>query len=213
MNFEKTIADNYSSYIDDELGYNYQAWDITSLDEIRSHDRIVHASAETLRDLDATSLNDLERWALARACRKNQQIELFFSICAQLIASNTTHPALNYAEILENYLEELARAGRLEQARIILSANQSHAPSSDLPGKLALLAGDEQAATNDFESLASKHPDDAELRFDIAENFALAGFFQPALQWLQKAQQVAEHIGDQALLVDIELLRLEITAK
>lgn len=216
MNFEKTIADGYATYTDDELGYRFNAWDITSIEAIRLHDSIIHSDAEALQTMNTSMFDDLQRWAFARACRKHNLTEQFFMICEQLTGSESEHPALNYPEILETYAVELARADRLEQAQSLVQNAPSHSTPLDLPGRLALLANNEHAAREIFETLAAEHPDDAELRFDIAEDFAQQGFSASATEWLQHAQQVAQRCGDQALLVDIELLRLdilEITAK
>ncbi len=211
MSFEKTIADNYSSYVDDERGYSFEAWDITRIEEIRSHDRILHSEPNSLTTLDAIPFNDLERWALARALRTHKLIDLFFAQCEQLIASKSAHPALNYSEILETYAEELAGADRIEQAKNIIEVTQLADLSLDLEGRLALFAGDQSSARNIFERIIAAHPDDAELYFDIAENFARHNFAASALEWLNAALEVAKRTKDDALVVDIELLRLDIT--
>lgn len=211
MIFEKTIADNYSSYTEDERGYNYQAWDITRIEEIRSHDRILHRDKNELISLDATMLNDLERWAFARALRMHQLIDAFFDQCEQLITSKSNHPALNYLEILEAYAEELAGANQLDKAKNIIKNTPPDDLSLDLEGRLSLLARDENGARTIFASLITEHPEDAELHFDIAENFARHGFKESALEWLNTAQAAAKRTKDDALVVDIELLRLEIT--
>ncbi len=211
MNFEKTIADNYSSYIDDERGYSHQAWDITPIEEIRSHDRILHLDAKELAAIDTTAFSDLERWAFVRALRTQQLTDAIFTQCDQLITSKTTHPALNYSEIFEFYLEQLAKSGRIEQARKLLENTQLPELPPDLEGILALLTGDETSARDIFKKLIADHPDEAELHFDIAEDFARHGFAASSLEWLNTALEVANRTKDAAVVVDIELLRLEIT--
>src|SRR5690554_751185 len=96
--FAPSIGDNYSEYPDDEAGYLYHAWEVTSTGEAASHDRwLLWPGQETLPPADA--LSDLERWALARRCMQLRRYDDVLTLTQLILAEARSHPALNYTEI------------------------------------------------------------------------------------------------------------------
>ncbi|MBA2662141.1 MAG: hypothetical protein H0U74_07580 [Bradymonadaceae bacterium] len=217
MTHAKTIADGYLSYVDDELGYSYEAWDVLSVEAIRAHDVILHTDSASLDAVDRLTIDDFERWALARAYRRCGELEGFFGVCESLTLSTAAHPGIVYTEVVELYAEELARANRLAKAQSKLAEARLRWPEPGalpyaIDARILLLAGDLDLALGRYRALADAHPDDAELRFEIAEDLTQNSQTSSAGPWLDEALAVAERVGDRALIVDIELLRIELGA-
>jgi hypothetical protein len=209
----RSIEDNYTEYLEHEYGYAYEVADVMSQTAIARHDSLLHAGAEELDGVELDSLDDFQKWAVARSWRRLGDTDRFFETCRTLLDSEETHPVVIYSEISRWLAEELARAERLDEARQTLTAHLDRWPSDiqarEMIGIIDLLADQDDDAR--LRELVEEYPADAELRFEIAEDLWRFGKTDAAKSWLDEARQVAKSSGDQASLVDIELLAGRIT--
>src|SRR5690554_1990939 len=67
----QSLGDTYEEYLDDEWGYAYDAWDIVTQHDVRRHDVLLHADVALLEVQIDTDLDDLQRFAVARAWRRH----------------------------------------------------------------------------------------------------------------------------------------------
>jgi len=214
--FAPSIGDNYSEYPDDEAGYLYHAWEVTSTGEAASHDRwLLWPGQETLPPADA--LSDLERWALARRCAQLQRHEDVLTITAAILAEPREHPALNYVEIALKRAELLATGGLLDDALRIVSEfeNTAHTwPMSPARARawLTLKAGDADAADRLYRDALATEDRPGDALFEIAEDFVRALAIRQAHAWLDRTDAHLDATGDSATRVDLELLRSELHA-
>jgi hypothetical protein len=201
------VEDNYPEYLEHEFGYAYEVDDVMSQAAIARHQTLLHADAAELEDTDVDGLDDFQRWAVARAWRRLGKTERYVDGCRALLETDNAHPVIIYSEISRGLAHHLIDADRLDEARQILDEHFEHWASDVQARQLAaiidLLEADNEAA---LEELCADYPDDAELRFEIAEDLWRFGRVEAARRWLERAGEVARSSGDHAALVDIELL-------
>lgn len=212
----KPRCDNYERYLRDEYGYAYNARDVVELQELERHDRCRSAPREVFGEQELAELGDFSLLGLARGMCELDEIEPFVEIVERLVASEDSHPAVVYHEIPLLAGLVLAEDGRHETAIALLDRGIERWPDARLPAlqqkALVLLdAEGADSATELWERIAEQWPDDAELRFEIAEDLWRAERPRLARRWLNEARSTAERVGDDPLLVDIDVLeeRLE----
>lgn len=202
------IEDNYPDYLDDELGYVWEAWDILPADAIRRHDEIFAMGAGELRALALDQLDDLELWAYARAQRRLGDQGAFLAALRVMFIAEGKHPAIDYADARASLIEALIDAGELPDAAQHLAEARSEFPDDPAFVRLevhhAFAAGEEAGAAT-MASTIEAHGDDAELLYELAEDFARVGRPERARELLVIARRAAERHA-RAALVDIELL-------
>jgi hypothetical protein len=209
----RSIEDNYPEYLEHEYGYAYEVADVMSQTAIVRHEELLHADTDELEAVALDSLDDFQKWAVARAWRRLGNTERFFGACETLLDSKEEHPVVIYSEISRWLAEELARAERLEEAHERLASHLERWPSDvqaqELIGIIDLLAN--EGDDTRLRELVAEYPADAELRFEIAEDLWRFEKLDAARAWLDEAREAATSTGDQAALVDIELLAARIT--
>jgi thioredoxin-like negative regulator of GroEL len=204
----RSIEDNYPEYLAHEYGYAYEVADVMSQTAIVRHEELLHSSADELQSVDPASLDDFQTWAVARRWRGLGDAERFFETCRAILDTQQEHPVVNYSEISRWLAQELASASRLDEAAQRLDTHLERWPSDvqaqEMSGVVDLLANEDDDSK--LRELVEAHPEDAELRFEIAED--LWGFQKVAAarRWLEEARKTAMSAGDQAVLVDIKLL-------
>ncbi|QDG49811.1 hypothetical protein FIV42_03370 [Persicimonas caeni] len=208
----RSIEDNYPEYLEHEYGYAYEVADVMSQAEIMRHEELLHADTATLEGLELDSLDDFQKWAVARAWRRLGDHERFLDVSKQLLDSQKEHPVVIYSEISRWVAQELAGADKLEDAKDLLTKHlarwDSDVQARELMGIVEFLTAEGDDST--LRQLADEYPADAELRYEIAEDLWRFGKHRAAERWLDEARQAAEQSGDEAALVDIELLATRI---
>lgn len=211
------IEDDYPTYVTDELGYAWDAWEIVTSDEMRRHDELLAASADELSQIDPGTLDDLSRWAYARRARELQGEDAFIDVARLVLGSTaegagTAHPALDYAEVHYAVAASLANVGALDEAAVVVSAATTSWPDdSDLRRLdvcIAVRSRPEVAAAR-VEKFVDDHAGDAELLFELAEDLAGMGMVELAGVALDACQVAATGTST---MIDVELLREELAA-
>lgn len=206
------VEDDYPEYPEQSYGFAYEVDDVMSQRALRRRDELLGADAAALGELDIDRLDDFERWTAAHAWRKLGEQTRFVQLARRVLASEEAHPVIVYSEISRGIAWLFITEERYEEAGEVLETHRDRWPD-DLQGRqlaalLAYLRGDDSAR---LEALASEHPDDAELRYEFAEDLWQLGRHEEASRWLEKAREAATASGNRAALVDIALLeeRLE----
>lgn len=206
------IEDNYPEYVEDVRGYAWDAWDVLPADVIRRHDAIQDASPTELTALDPAGLDDLDRWAYARASRAAGDVDGFLEAARLVLASKEDHRGLSYVDVHVSAIEALASAGHVDEASLHLATFRSRWPDDRRATRLAVWIAargpDLDAAITDALSEAAN---DGDLLYEISEDLAAAGASAEALAVLAKAEGVATSEGRRALMLDIALLRDQLT--
>ena len=213
LDFARSIGDNYSEYVDDELGYNYHASEVISAAESRRHRRILLADPGELDELEERfgELSDLERWAMARR-RLDADKSAYFSHIQKIVDGPLDHPALHYPEIFVDLARQHATDDNLERADEVIDDIEAQWPdlSDALPmlrAQLTLRAGNVEAADRAFEESMSELDDqDVDLLVETAEDFCKYDAPEIAQKWIDRARTTAREIGDSASEVDLRLL-------
>lgn len=203
------IEDNYPEYLEDELGYAWDAWDVLPADVIRRHDSIVTASAHELDSIDPAALDDLDRWAYARACRRSGDVDGFLSAARLVVASKEAHHGLQYAEVFIATIGLMATEGLGDEALLHLSEFRERWPEDSRAVRLEASVTIRQDPQKAIDTALTDAADDADRLFEIAEDVAQ---LHPtgAEQLLQAAESLARGEEATSLLLDIDLLRAEL---
>ncbi|RDV38863.1 hypothetical protein DV096_08695 [Bradymonadaceae bacterium TMQ3] len=216
--FAPSIGDNYPDYFNDEAGYLYHAWEVTSIGEAARHDRWLHWSADG--EVPATEAQtDLERWALARRCLQLQRTEDFLSLSKSILTGERNHPALHYGEIAMQHAAALARDARLADALAAIDIGTGAPcplPLSAARARawLTLLAGQPEDADRLYQEALGAEPEATmgDTLFEIAEDFVHAGAAAQAHAWIERVEAHLAAHNDRLTEVDLELLRNELLA-
>lgn len=207
-----SIGDNYTEYLDEECGFAYDIAEQMTRQDIATQDAIIQASPQELRAIEdamATPENGLHLWMLARAWEQAGEMDRYFDLCARLLAAEDAHPLVIYPEISRRVARQHALAGDFERAQQRLRAHQERWADDAQAQQLAALIGylaSPEADDSALRALVAKSPQDAEIRFEIAEDLWLFERPDAAAAWLDEASEVARQF-DPATLVDVELLR------
>ncbi len=207
------IEDNYPDYVDDERGYAWDVWDVLAADVMRRHDDVLNSSPEALGRLDPGGLDDLDRWAYARASRRHGDLEGFLDAGRLIVASERGHRGIDYRGVFATIIETLAREGATDEARLLHEEMANRWPGNDEVERLHVfiaLQFDEEHALEAVDGVLERRPDDAELFFELSEDAHHAG--RPALagELLRHAEESARRQGHTAILVDIELFKKQL---
>lgn len=211
----RDIEDNYPEYLDDELGYAWDAWDILPADVIRRHDALVAATQSELADIDPAGLDDLDRWAYARACRRAGDIDGFLEAARLVLASEQGHRGLNYPDVYVATIQAMARAERIDEANLHLEQLRERWPEDTRSVRLAVFVAsvwDVASAREALNDAIEHHQDDAELLFEIAEDLHVTERPELCREALLAVEAAAERTGATAVLVDVTVFREKLTA-
>lgn len=206
----REVEDNYEEYLSDELGYAWGVWDRQSLAAIARHDELLNADAETVAATDPASLDDLERLALARAAHRASDVEAELDALRLIASEPMEHPGVHYVEIFERLASRLCDESLFDEAEMMLDRLQGQEWCEHPPNyarALVRFRSDRTQGIEPFESLLAESPDDAELRFDLAEDLAAFGAEEHVEPLLAAAEEIARRTGIDAVLVDIAVFR------
>lgn len=217
--YARTIGDDYADYTDDELGYNYHASEVISASEANRLQQIKLLRSKKLNALEKRldDPSDLQRWALARRRLADGDRPAYFKHVNAVVDSPMDHPALHYPEIFVDLARQHALDDDLDAALDVAARIEEHWPelSEAIPllnAQLLLCTGRPDDAHEAFEdALTELDGDDVDLLIETAEDFIRYDAFEHARVWLDHAEETAHDIGDDASIVDIKLLRAEIS--
>ncbi|MFU8806634.1 MAG: hypothetical protein ACNA8W_22690, partial [Bradymonadaceae bacterium] len=203
MNPAPSLGDYYEEYLDDELGYRFEAWDVISIEALRRHDVILHAAEPYLANLKSEDLDDLDRWALARARLRQGNVEAYLSWGLEIARSEANHPAIHYPDLTGRILLDHARQGLLDEAADLLASYRERWPelkaqADQLEIGLAILAGDPVLAGSLYARHVESFDNAALTALELAEDAAAAGLLELAMGWLDDARRRATEGKDSA---------------
>ncbi len=217
-----SIGDPYPEYVDDEFGYAYHAWEVISARESKRLQKILHLDELSPREQSQAMapLSDLERWALARKALRQDQPLLYLELVDPIAQGDMTNPALHYAEILVDLARHHLLQGQEDTCDAILEKMKAQWPDFEdvvfdiIKARLTLQDGrhdEAHDALNTHLGRSEELGDDIDLHFELAEDFLNAQSPYHAQIWSQRTRQLAQRDGDDATLVDLDLLdqRLE----
>lgn len=204
------IEDNYPEYLEDERGYTWDAWDVLPANVIRRHDAIVDSTAEELSRLDPAGLDDLDRWALARASRAVGDQERFLDATRLILASDEEHRGISYADVFVAAIEAFADEGLGDEAMLHLATLRERWPDDARATRLAVyVAARSGILETAVERALVDAAEDAELLYEIAEDLVVIAP-RAAARILAKASAQAHAESRVSLQLDIELLRAKL---
>ena len=208
-------CDDYESYLEEEYGYAYAAREIVPLQELESHDALLADPDNGLGGRGVDDLNDFELLGRARGYRRAGQTEAFLETTERIFGDNPNHPAVDYAEVHLLAALGFSQAGDVQRAVGLLDKCADNwsdmvVAAGQLKAVVLIQAGRNQDAQAVYDGLADSHGDDPEMFFEIAEDLVRLGEPDRASAWLDRAATTAERVGDDALSVDIRLLREQI---
>ena len=204
-------CDNYTSYLDETYGYTYGARDIVSLEALEHHDALLAGSEAGLDGRDPDELDDFLRLGMARGWRRQEQIDRCVQVLEVVLNSDDNHPAVDYREVYLLASRTLADKGRYERALSVLEraidwAERDARAFRQLKGLVLHRMGAEDQAGNVLDALSRDRPDDVDMHYEIAEDFAIVGDDEAARRWIDRTRDVADRHGDRAIEVDLDLL-------
>lgn len=209
-------CDNYDEYLEDELGYTYVAGDVVALAELETHDRFRNHPFEELGDRELADLDDFEMLGLARGLKNSGELDGFAAAIEALLESDENHPGVEYAEVpllgaLVLYREEAHKRALSWLERGIEKWPERRTGAALLQGRILLNQRGPETAIEHFERLVKSNDDDPEVFFEISEALAVEGYPELARDWLDRARESAERVGDPSILVDIDVLEDQLT--
>ncbi len=192
---------------DEELGYTDHDWSLLSEAECDSHDRIIAASADDLADIDEEALTDLERWALAQVLADSDDDEGFERVCRRIIESGNGHPAVDYAEICLELIQDCVLTGRFGEAEALLSDLGRFDNDPGMHDQLRIVidvaGGRRDEGLSRLQRVVDANGDDPALYAGLAENLLAVGCADTAVELLEKAAELADMDNDKMLRVEI----------
>lgn len=207
----RVVPDNYDRYLEDEYGYEYGARDTLPIRVLESHDRLLDDPEGGLENRDFSDLDDFERLGLARGLADAGDLEAFDDVLDHLIESEADHEAVRYPEIPLFGAHVAMRHGAADRALEWLRRGADRWPDRARPAllfqaRIALRRDDRDRAAKLYQSLTDEHPEDPELAFEIAEDLAEEGYDDWASEWVSRARDTADRIGDTSIPVDLDVL-------
>lgn len=201
VNMINDIEDNYSEYLNDTMGYQWDAWDALTQSDIADHDKILAGANPAEFDL-----KDLGQWAYCRRLLSSGNVETFVEQGQMLFDSNkqSESSALAYAEIAALVCNMMIKSNQLEEAERFLSARQAEHPSDvELVISKFILAATRKEDIN----AELQNVEDAELLFDLTEGLLSAGFPEEAKASFSVCKK---KVGDQPLsAIHVDLASME----
>lgn len=206
------IEDNYPEYDADQLGYRYDAWELTQPDEVVAHDRIALLDAAGRQSF--APRDDLERLGLMHAHIRHGEPDAAERQAVTLLEGERAALALAYEDIGLWLAKQHARRGELEQGLAWMDRLFAWMPDtpvesqSRLKGEVQLVGGAVEEADAGFErSLGPQtEPLAAERAYEICALWTAAGDAERAAAWAERCRSCATTSAHRAVLVDLALL-------
>jgi hypothetical protein len=209
------IEDNYPEYELDQLGYHYDAWELTLPADVVAHDRIRLMDDEALARYVPSS--DLERLGLLHVVLRRGDEARAEALAAELVSGERKLAAIAYEDLGLWRAKRMARRGEVEAGLEALEAMFGWEPQQQTPeesrerlrGEVLLAGGRVEEAEERFGR--SLGPEDAPLAaeraYEIAALWASAEDVARAQAWCAKCEACAARSKNRAVLVDVALLR------
>ncbi len=185
--FEEDLEDDFSDYIDVQLGYADVDWDSLPEKEVDEHESIRRMSRDDLDGLKTGKFNDFQRWAVARAYLGLGDDMAFQDAALPLLKSKKKHPALDYVDIALAIMNQMARRDDFNSAFGLLKKLPKLEPDDDkLPQRfeaiLKIQQGKKAEGLELFAQLAETVPDDADFLLSIGEDLCGICLFEEAVE-------------------------------
>lgn len=211
-------CDNYPQYLRDTLGYAYDATDRVSLRSREHHFEWLNAGPDELDSADPSTLDDFTLLGVARGWLAVDNLNGFTDVVDHLLEPPRNHDAVRYPEVvlLAGYtLGDHDAPDRglqyLQTHDDLFDLDRDRREYALLEGRLFLQDDSPNEATSSFQN-ACEINDEAETRLDIATVCARIDARDRALEWLDRAEQLADTSGRSALTVDIDVWRDRLTS-
>ena len=219
----RSIGDDYPEYVEETLGYQWDAFDLLNPARQKRHDSLRAIEAAEIATIDPSTLeDDLERLAFAHACialgAQAEAMHALESIAHGLEERGTYHVGVAYDEVLEHLAMARASDGRGEEALAIVETLKTleRAPRAALVHAMICWMNEAfDEAHRLFDLYVSEERERAEGEpegetleryYDIA--YALshhAGATSAARAWVKRGMDGAKTMGYRALVVDFTL--------
>ncbi len=201
------LEDDYPEYVEEELGYQWDAWDVVTTAQMRRHDAILAGARDGLQ---VGELNDLERWAWARAARRAGDDAGFLAAALAILRAPTDHVAIDYRDVTVAAAIASAKAGSHGEAFELLEGGLQRWPEDqDLLRCRALVRISEgKSSPQDVVAeMLEGHADAPEMLFELAEDLR-EGHPRESLRIIDSLERTLA--DDSSTRVDIALLRADL---
>jgi tetratricopeptide (TPR) repeat protein len=203
------VEDEFAEFIDEEMGYADIDWDSLPQKQVDEHDRVRHLPKDELANLNLDKANDLIRWAAARAYLEHGDESRFERLAEALLASKKRSKALDYVDIALALMGRQARRNDFDAAfatldRLSAVAGHEQGLAERFRGILTIQRGDRSAGLERLAELAETRPDDPDFLLSLGEDLCGIGMWEPALEYLEIAEELARAKSDTDLLASIE---------
>ncbi len=212
----RAIGDDYTEYVRETFGYQYDALDLLTPAQKRRHDRLRASDKEALTTMDATDgQGDLERLGIAHAMLANDMEDRATEVlCAIAATTQDFHACVAYDEVLEQTCLSLVSRGDASRADDLWSGQTAlteQMPRAELiRGVWLWMLGEADDATQHLEAYVAQREEetapDLERYYDVAEALwqrAMAA--SAARAWAHRGLKEAEAAGYRALVTDLRL--------
>ncbi|GEM_PF-3884651 len=167
------IEDNYPEFLNDTMGYAWNAWDILSQQDITLHDRIRSGEEES------NTLGDLGVWASCHHHLKAHNLSALIEDGSRLFPlQEKTSQALAYDEIAAIIANAMIEDERFDDASQFLEARKKDFPDAV---EIRISGFVLKAGIGDVQlGEVIENEDEQEFLFDLSEAFLEAGFIDAA---------------------------------
>jgi tetratricopeptide (TPR) repeat protein len=200
---EPTEADD--EMIDDELGYAECDWSTLPESSVDTHDEVIGLDYDALEELDVEALDDLGKWAAAQAFDDFGDAERFQDIALRIARSSNAHPAIDYAEIALELMNDYFLEERWDDAVFLLPDVERLVPEDPtirarIGAQISLARGRVEEGMAVFQELIDEHEDDGAYLALLAQGLFEVGHDDEGEALLEKAEEVAELTSDEYAL-------------
>jgi len=202
------IEDNYPNYLEDTLGYSFEAWDLVQARDRTLHDRIMAANLSDVSSFEAKDLPGIALWALAR--RKSESLDsldAFENLVLELV--KLEDPCLDHLGIATFTMRLFIKLGQNDRAEHLLNRLEALQNEKELWLGLLKRDSDLEGSKATLGAWVDKDQRPIEAVLDIVENMIHFGDRDAAAFWLEEASKRAAASNSPAQ-VDIELLKTSI---
>lgn len=201
----------------EELGYRECDWDRLNEAEIDRHDDVLDWSPDQLRALDLDKESDLVLWAAAQAWADLDDDAAFQNIAMRIVKSENQHPAIDYAEICVELVNDEILEGNWEAAITLLDDLQRLVPEdlsvrARYEATICIMRGEREQGLTKMQELLDNANGDAGLVLAVGEDLIACEELGRAREVLDGAEELARTENDTELLEDIADARSYIEA-
>lgn len=209
-------VDGYG-HMAEELGYRECDWERLDEAEIDRHDDVLDWSPEQLRELDLDAESDLILWAAAQAWADLDDDAAFHDIALRIVRSDNQHPAVDYAEICVELINDEILEGDWDVAVKLLDDLQRLVPDdasvrARYEATITIMRGERDKGLAMMQEILDNAGDDAGLVLAVGEDLIACEELDRAKEVLEGAEELARTENDAELIEDIADARSYIEA-